>query len=278
MMVRHDLEVEAAKASIDLATLDCTPANQRKADRGASELRHRPFDEVEEPLARLLVVAACRRRTARTRSCGCATNTSIASMRVIVRLPLSPSSALMNFDEPWVVTADDAADIARAVGRILRRSGGQLPRHAGDPDPVDPALQHRGLPAPPRRVDEHECFRPARDRRRSAAARRRRPGALWVRRSSADIAGSNPSAYRSVEPDVVRGCAVRQRPVAGRRHQRAGVGVAVHDQDAHPDRRQPLLDPGEEGVSSRRSSACPSRTARAMRRAPANRTTSGGPG
>ena len=78
---------------------------------------------------------------------------------MIVRFPLSPSIALTHFDEPWVVTATRRRTLVsrRSIRFAPRR---EVPRHPVDPDTVDPALQHRRLTRPPRRVDEHERVAP----------------------------------------------------------------------------------------------------------------------
>ena len=81
------------------------------------------------------------------------------SVRVTMRLPTSPSRALTSLDEPWVVMATMPAHVVQA-GVHAVRLGGRSKATSRDPHPVDPALQHRRLAAPPRRVDEHEPLAP----------------------------------------------------------------------------------------------------------------------
>ena len=166
------------------------------------------------------------------------------SVRVTMRLPVSPSIALTSLDEPCVVMATIRRTLRKRACTRLDR-GGQVEGDVLDPHPVDPPLQHGRRSAPPRRVDEHELLAPLQVAG-IVGHGRVRPGF--------EVAGALLGAEHRVElvgvevGDAHVVAAPRQRldgPVAHGGDERLGVGVAMHDQGAHrhcvPRPRRPLV-------------------------------------
>ena len=144
----------------------------------------------------------------------------------------SPSSVLTHFDEPWVVTAVIRRTlVSRAVTRVA--PGRKLPRHAPDPDPVHPALEHGRLPAPPRRVHEHDVAAPVQLLGMCChggvrAGTHVRPPFLGAE------PGIEPLGVQVADPHVVAARGQRlDDGVANRGRERLRVGMAVDDERVH---------------------------------------------
>ena len=123
----------------------------------------------------------------------------------------------------------------RSLAWMRLESGGSSKATSFTQHPVDPPLQHGGLTAPPRRVDEHELLAPLEvggvvgDRR--VGPRLEVAGLL-----AALSTGLKPHRVEVGEAHLVAPLAQRlDRPVAHRGGERLGVRVAVDDERPHDD-------------------------------------------
>ena len=130
---------------------------------------------------------------------------------------------------------DDAPDVAQQRPQAVR-PGGKRPRHTVGPHPVDPALEHRRLPAPPRRVDEHERFAPTQVVG-VALQRGRSPGFEM----GAPVVGveariESLGVQVGEADDVAVAIEGGEHPIAGGGDERRRIGMAIDDEDVHDSR------------------------------------------
>ena len=198
-------------------------------------------------------------------------------LRVSVRLPLSPSTELMNFDDPCVVTATSRRTLRRPGRRRFAPSGSV---HA-TPLTHTRSIQPLSIAGCPDHQVGYTSTSVSHHWRSSAyeAIDGSVPGSRWSARSSALNAGSKSSEYRSVRrtsaPPAVSAATTRLRSSAtndsddGWQYTTSARVITDPPSSVRP-------RPGTRGV--RRTSTCRSRTARATRCEPAVRNSSAVPG